>query len=770
MNHFLGQLESVVRATAIYSMAMYSWMGQKQSLKLPIRNRPGFSSKIARNYLLSKLTTQLYENFYCRGEPSATFQDFPIRPSVYGMTPFVKDLSRSNSGKGHFEPGWEVLSSESSSIIVRKEGLHLDVKNEDCIDHLMQDRHITVGSRVSIRFPKELLGMSPGFYIALGNKPIEYNENKIVRIYWNLVSEGAVVLVRSVTSLCNQYQVPFNLKVLNNPDSYNIRCDTAVLYIRKIDYGLVSRILEEIYPVVGSFLRERTPSFTKKLARGLSIAEDPGNKESFGQHRCRLLADGMIHAFEEGKKTVEERLQTVIERFTKDGINVEKPYLNHNSIDSYEFELPDKKETTSSYFSKSIGYTSNLQTGVARREKFLLAATRLGRLITKQAIWKGDRCNWLSFNYDLTFSSLGPDLYYGTSGISIFLTRLYLATGDEEFRRTAIGALSQALSSVDSISNPYRLGLYTGRTGVALAAACLGRCLDHTFLDRAFQLIRGFKPEEKYIVNADIISGKAGAIVALLALQEMVDDNNEFLLELATMLGDNLLATAESGNGYSWNSPDVRTGYNLTGFSHGTAGIGYSLLKLFGRTGYSRFHRAAELAFKYERYHFNPSGQNWPDLRMSPSNDVHSSFTTTWCHGAPGIAISRLAAYDETKSIIYRDEALVALRKTANETCNMLNSGTGNFSLCHGLAGNCEILLYGKHVLGKEPVSDMIDIQLVTDVANTGIEKHSETKVPWPCGIQKGEPPGLMTGLSGIGYFYLRLFDSKKNPSILVPI
>ncbi|HZD35312.1 MAG TPA: lanthionine synthetase LanC family protein, partial [Nitrososphaeraceae archaeon] len=120
--------------------------------------------------------------------------------------------------------------------------------------------------------------------------------------------------------------------------------------------------------------------------------------------------------------------------------------------------------------------------------------------------------------------------------------------------------------------------------------------------------------------------------------------------------------------------------------------------------------------------------------------------------------------------IIYRDEALVALRKTARETCNMLNSGTGNFSLCHGLAGNCEILLYGKHVLGKEPVSDMIDIQLVTDVANTGIEKHSETKVPWPCGIQKGEPPGLMTGLSGIGYFYLRLFDSKKNPSILVPI
>jgi len=80
---------------------------------------------------------------------------------------------------------------------------------------------------------------------------------------------------------------------------------------------------------------------------------------------------------------------------------------------------------------------------------------------------------------------------------------------------------------------------------------------------------------------------------------------------------------------------------------------------------------------------------------------------------------------DETKNFVYRDEALVALRKTARETCKMLNSGTGNFSLCHGLAGNCEILLYGKHVLEKEPVSEMVDNQLITNVANTAFRIHA---------------------------------------------
>jgi len=57
---------------------------------------------------------------------------------------------------------------------------------------------------------------------------------------------------------------------------------------------------------------------------------------------------------------------------------------------------------------------------------------------------------------------------------------------------------------------------------------------------------------------------------------------------------------------------------------------------------------------------------------------------------------------------------------------------------------------------------------MAMDVANIGIENHASRS--WPCGVPKGEPPGLMTGLSGIGYFYLRLLDPIKNPSVLVTI
>jgi hypothetical protein len=42
--------------------------------------------------------------------------------------------------------------------------------------------------------------------------------------------------------------------------------------------------------------------------------------------------------------------------------------------------------------------------------------------------------------------------------------------------------------------------------------------------------------------------------------------------------------------------------------------------------------------------------------------------------------------------------------------------------------------------------------------------------MPWPCGVPGGaETPNLLLGLSGIGYFLLRLYDSTAVPTALLP-
>ena len=122
------------------------------------------------------------------------------------------------------------------------------------------------------------------------------------------------------------------------------------------------------------------------------------------------------------------------------------------------------------------------------------------------------------------------------------------------------------------------------------------------------------------------------------------------------------------------------------------------------RTKETRFRDAGEAAFEYERHWFNPANGNWPDLRApelsGSSREQGVSYMTAWCHGAPGIALSRLRSYEILSSEICRREAETAINTTLNNLYGNSEVSQTNYSLCHGLGGNCEPLIYGATVLG----------------------------------------------------------------------
>ena len=66
---------------------------------------------------------------------------------------------------------------------------------------------------------------------------------------------------------------------------------------------------------------------TLPLAPGLAFAEDPGGGESFGAHRCLLLAEAAVTAAERGLGAPEDRLEVVRERFAEAGTTLDAPYL-----------------------------------------------------------------------------------------------------------------------------------------------------------------------------------------------------------------------------------------------------------------------------------------------------------------------------------------------------------------------------------------------------------------------------------------------------------
>ena len=405
----------------------------------------------------------------------------------------------------------------------------------------------------------------------------------------------------------------------------------------------------------------------------------------------------------------------------------------------------------------------------------LETAADLGRTIVEAAIWHEERCNWVGAEPEeggggalvMTYRSLGGDLYGGTGGIALFLGELAAATGEDSFRRTALGAMKHALARCGKTPPPLRTALYTGEVGIALAAIRLAALLGEEELRAGgASVLRASLREDSDGAVFDLLNGRAGTVAGLVLLTGLLDDGS--LLDEACREADRLVAEAvEADGGLAWLQGHRRRERPLTGLSHGAAGAAYALLELHAVTAVDRY-RAAEDAFRYERACFDPAVRNWPDFRDLPGRPADSgspSFASFWCHGAPGIALTRLRAFELLGDASYGDEAAVAIETTERSIAAGAEAVGGNFSLCHGLGGNAEILLEaGRH----DPDRFGTQERLAVDVALRGAEQYGRGRPSWPCGAAGGETPGLFVGLAGIGYFYLRVRDASV-PSLLLP-
>lgn len=775
MTDYRGQLETAINAVRFRSASEALWFGRPVSRELPRRVKAVLTPDQARACVLTGLQDRLYRSFYCQAAALPSFDREDQPASRARATDFVERLSEANAGLGYLDPGWEVRRLEPTYLEVGRNGFVMRVRVSDC--ELPAGAVLTPGLAVSVRLPKELLGRAPGFYIAKSNAWFfDGDWSSVVRLYWNVAGEGGLDLMESVTRLLNEAGTPFQLKVMAEASGVS-RADAAVLYLHKRDYAGARHLLERVQRAVAPSLRPAIPALTKALAPGVGLAEDPGNGLSFGEHRCRLIADGLVRANGLGKISLSDRLRVVLERFAEERIDLDRPYLNPGSEDAYPFGPGDDGPMGMSRSGPAL--TSRNVTRPPDRgalpwsggdaETYVMTAARIGRQICQEAKWSGGRCNWMGATVDgagrTGCGALDASLYEGASGIAWFLAELSAATDDGVARATALGAIEQAFHKADGIAPGHRVGLYTGWIGVALAAARVGIVLaERSLLERAADLLRRLEPAYGDVAQWDVISGAAGGITGLVVLAELLEDPS--LVDAAARLGDATLGAAMKGaRHWSWRTINSPREVNLTGFSHGAAGIACALWELHRITGDARYGEGAARAFEYERGWFAAGEGNWPDLRGYPARGLRRTDTlpcgTVWCHGAPGIALSRLRAYQITGDDRAKAEALVALATTGTLTEAALR--TMNFSLCHGLAGNGEVLHLGAQGLG----ADFPDgARLAADVAATGIERYGDGRRPWPCGAA-GPTPALMIGLAGTGLFYLRLADPAR-PSVLL--
>ena len=148
-----------------------------------------------------------------------------------------------------------------------------------------------------------------------------------------------------------------------------------------------------------------------------------------------------------------------------------------------------------------------------------------------------------------------------------------------------------------------------------------------------------------------------------------------------------------------------------------------------------------------------------------PFDDTSPSFSSAWCHGGPGIALSRLraASLDPELKEDYLDLARIAITSTLKALEEKLNDQTADATPCHGLSGLIEITW-----IAGQTLNDPSYRVHALEAAQALINLHSSSG-DWPSGVPSGGPnPSLMIGTAGIGYTFLRLHATDRVPSVLL--
>jgi lantibiotic biosynthesis protein len=345
------------------------------------------------------------------------------------------------------------------------------------------------------------------------------------------------------------------------------------------------------------------------------------------------------------------------------------------------------------------------------RQKYAQVASKIALKICRDAIWNGNACNWISVSNEDYFGTpktyakaLNLDFYSGTSGILFYLISVYKIFKDNILEETIKGTVNQVLPQIPSLSIYGKLGFHTGLSGIAFALISAGEMLNNaSWTTQGLQLMEEIDDLDLEQQGLDVIDGAAGTIPLLIRYAQQYERPQ--LLKVAEKLGNHLLEKAQtSPQGMSWNTAGPQK-QNLTGQAHGTSGIATGLLNLYVATKNENYKQAAIKAFQYENHHFSHQHQNWADFRDFSqisglvNTPPEASFNScAWCHGAAGIALSRLRAYQVLNNPEMKKEAEIALEKTIQE---LRLQATESTSLCHGIAGNSDILITASQILNK---------------------------------------------------------------------
>ncbi len=309
--------------------------------------------------------------------------------------------------------------------------------------------------------PNTAVDTSLDFWI-LGKNKMPQDLPNWIRFYFHLKDNvaGIYLFLEEITKRLNDRSIPFEIKLRNKLCRY-FRSDAAILFIHRDNYTACIDTISIVYNILKreDLIRENTPKFTKKFiksnTKGLSFGENPiDSNESFGNYRAGLIADVLL---QNGNWKDQNNWTEIIKKYLfEKGFNLHEMYRNPTSSITefkYRHDLLEEKLINPPF----IGLNININIELLPSQRFLKAAQYIAFTICREAIWFGDKCNWISFQKENKINKFVALNENEKIGIGLFLSAIAMICPYENiYRETSLGILNNIeLSGSDDIKHSY---------------------------------------------------------------------------------------------------------------------------------------------------------------------------------------------------------------------------------------------------------------------------------------------------------------------------
>ncbi|MCY7156203.1 DUF4135 domain-containing protein [Streptococcus gallolyticus subsp. gallolyticus] len=244
----------------------------------------------------------------------------------------------------------------------------------------------------------------------------------------------------------------------------------------------------------------------------------------------------------------------------------------------------------------------------------------------------------------------------------------------------------------------------------------------------------------------DILDGTAGVIKTLIELYSLeINKNlNKKIERVLKKCREHLINSIQCGEDGVYFPFEQSNKKFFTGYAHGSSGIITSLYLVGKILNYDDTMLIQSL-LDTERKFYDSSKKGWF------KDNSRSEYCWGWCHGIPGILLSRVELLLEG----YRDDLIAGEIKSLYEILLEKSFGT-NLTFCHGDLGNAVICRYVEEKMGYQ---------------NTVLDNYLSNLKPYLLNAKKycirgSEAPGLMHGLMGIIVFTHMMNRGKLSSMI----